>query len=189
MPGSREKILMNGKSIDRALSRIAHEILEKNKGASELVLIGICTGGIPLAEILKEKILNIEGVEVPSGYIDITLYRDDLSRIGYHPRLKKTEIPFPIDERVVVLVDDVLFTGRTIRAAMDALIDFGRPRSIQLAVLVDRGHRELPIRADYVGRNVPTSRSEVVRVNIQEDKETWSVDIGERSKDDRSAEK
>lgn len=184
MPSGRGKILMNTKSIDRVLSRISHEILEKNKGAGEIVLIGVCSGGIPLSEILKDKIKKIEGIEVPSGYVDITLYRDDLSKIGYHPRLKKTEIPFPIDERVVVLVDDVLFTGRTIRAAMDALIDFGRPRSIQLAVLIDRGHRELPIRADYVGRNVPTSRSEVVRVNITEAVENWTVDIGETSTDD-----
>jgi len=189
MPGSSEKILMNGKSIDRALSRIAHEILEKNKGAGELALIGICTGGIPLADLLKAKIMKIEGLEIPSGYVDITLYRDDLSRIGYHPRLKKTEIPFPIDERVVILVDDVLFTGRTIRAAMDAIIDFGRPRSIQLAVLIDRGHRELPIRADYVGRNVPTSRSEVVNVDMTEGIENWSVDIGEKTKDDQNDEK
>lgn len=184
MTSSRGKVLMNGKSIDRVLSRIAHEILEKNKGAGDLVLIGVCTGGIPLADILRDKIQKIEGIEVPSGYIDITLYRDDLSKIGYHPRLKKTEITFPIDDRVVVLVDDVLFTGRTIRAAMDALIDFGRPRSIQLAVLIDRGHRELPIRADYVGRNVPTSRSEVVLVNVTETLENWSVDIREKRADD-----
>ncbi|NIO16284.1 MAG: bifunctional pyr operon transcriptional regulator/uracil phosphoribosyltransferase PyrR [Deltaproteobacteria bacterium] len=184
MPREQKKILMDGKGIDRALSRIAHEILEKNKGAGDLVLIGVCTGGIPLADILKQKIRKIEGVEVPSGYIDITLYRDDLSRIGYHPRLKKTEITFPIDERVVVLVDDVLFTGRTIRAAMDALIDFGRPRSIQLAVLIDRGHRELPIRADYVGRNVPTSVTELVNVNMTQTLDEWSVDIRERSQDD-----
>jgi len=175
------KVILDSKGTDRVLSRLTHEILEKNKGAEELVLIGICSGGVPLSRTIQEKIRAIEGVEVPAGYIDITLYRDDLSRAGYQPRLKKTEIPCSIDEKKVVLVDDVLFTGRTIRAAMDALIDFGRPRNIQLAVLIDRGHRELPIRADYVGRNVPTSRSETIEVCVEGDPEGWMVRVREVS--------
>jgi pyrimidine operon attenuation protein/uracil phosphoribosyltransferase len=170
-----KKVILDTKGVDRVLSRLTHEILEKNKGAEELVLVGICSGGVPLSRVIQGKIRSIEGVEVPSGYVDITLYRDDLSRAGYQPRLKRTEIPFSIDDKKVVLVDDVLFTGRTIRAAMDALIDFGRPKNIQLAVLIDRGHRELPIRADYVGRNVPTARTENVEVLVGEETEEWKV--------------
>ena len=170
-----KKVILDAKGMDRVISRVTHEILEKNRGAEDIALVGICSGGVPLSRKIQEKIRAIEGVEVPAGYVDITLYRDDLSRAGYQPRLKRTEIPFSIDEKKVILVDDVLFTGRTIRAAMDALIDFGRPRNIQLAVLIDRGHRELPIRADYVGRNVPTSRSETVEVMIQGEPETWKV--------------
>jgi pyrimidine operon attenuation protein / uracil phosphoribosyltransferase len=173
------KVILDAKGVDRALSRLTHEILEKNKGAEEIVLIGICSGGVPLSRRIQAKIRAIEGVETPAGYVDITLYRDDLSRAGYQPRLKKTEIPCSIDEKKIILVDDVLFTGRTIRAAMDALIDFGRPRNIQLAVLIDRGHRELPIRADYVGRNVPTSRSETVDVFVEGDPEGWQVQMRE----------
>lgn len=169
------KTILDSKGIDRAISRLTHEILEKNKGADELVLVGICSGGIPLSREIQRKIRVIEGAEVPAGFVDITLYRDDLSRAGYQPRLKRTEIPFSIDDKRVILVDDVLYTGRTIRAAMDALIDFGRPRNIQLAVLIDRGHRELPIRADYVGRNVPTSRNETVEVAVQGEPEGWKV--------------
>ncbi len=179
----KTKILMNGKSVERALSRISHEILEKDKGAGDLILMGIGEGGVPLAEILRKKILKIEDVNVPTGYIDITLYRDDLSKLGYHPELKKTDIPCTIDDRVVVLVDDVLYTGRTIRAAMDALMDFGRPRTVQLAVLVDRGHRELPIRPDYVGRNIPTSKYERVLVTVDGDVAEWSVTIREKETD------
>ena len=174
-----KKVILDAKGLDRVLSRVTHEILEKNRGAEDIALVGICSGGVPLSKKIQEKIRAIEGVEVPAGYVDITLYRDDLSRAGYQPRLKRTEIPFSIDEKKVILVDDVLFTGRTIRAAMDALIDFGRPRNIQLAVLIDRGHRELPIRADYVGRNVPTSRSETVDVIIQGDADTWKVVLNE----------
>jgi pyrimidine operon attenuation protein / uracil phosphoribosyltransferase len=170
-----KKLILDTKGVDRVLSRLTHEILEKNKGAEELVLVGICSGGVPLSRVIQGKIRSIEGVEVPSGFVDITLYRDDLSRAGYQPRLKRTEIPFSIDDKKVVLVDDVLFTGRTIRAAMDALIDFGRPKNIQLAVLIDRGHRELPIRADYVGRNVPTARTENVEVLVGEETEEWKV--------------
>lgn len=179
MKKSGKKLILDTKGVDRVLSRLTHEILEKNKGAEEIVLVGICSGGVPLSRIIQGKIRSIEGVEVPAGYVDITLYRDDLSRAGYQPRLKRTEIPFSIDDKKVVLVDDVLFTGRTIRAAMDALIDFGRPKNIQLAVLIDRGHRELPIRADYVGRNVPTARAETVEVLVGEETEEWKVVLRE----------
>ena len=172
-PGA--KIILDGKGVERVLSRLTHEILEKNKGASDIVLIGIASGGIPLSRVIRKKILAIEGIEVPAGFVDITLYRDDLARAGYQTRLKRTEIPFSIDEKKVILVDDVLYTGRTIRAAMDALMDFGRPQNIQLAVLIDRGHRELPIRADFVGRNVPTSRSENVEVRVEGSPEEWAV--------------
>jgi len=152
-------------AIQRALTRIAHEILERNKGVDNLVLIGIRTGGDYLAAELQQKIAEIEGVKVPLGTVDITMYRDDL---GHRSNLEvgQTDIRFPLNDRCVVLVDDVLFTGRTIRAAMDALVDLGRPRTIQLAVLIDRGHRELPIRPDYVGRNLPTSRSEQIEVQF-----------------------
>jgi pyrimidine operon attenuation protein/uracil phosphoribosyltransferase len=173
------KTLLDGKGVDRALSRLTHEILEKNKGAAEIVLVGIASGGIPLSQVIRRKIHVIEGVEVPAGFVDITFYRDDLARAGYQARMKRTEIPFSIDEKKVILVDDVLYTGRTIRAAMDALVDFGRPRNIQLAVLIDRGHRELPIRADFVGRNVPTSRSETVVVRVEGTPEEWSVSLKE----------
>jgi len=154
--------------MDRAITRIAHEILEKNKGTDNLVLIGIRTRGVPLAQRLARKIEEIEDVEVKTGTLDITLYRDDLSTVSQQPIVHRTEIPFDISNKKVVLVDDVLFTGRTVRAALDALIDLGRPRQIQLAIIVDRGHRELPIRADFVGKNLPTSLSEVVSVNLKE---------------------
>jgi len=161
--------IMDEATIDRTLTRIAHEILEKHRGCDGLVLVGIRTRGVPLARRLCEKIKKIEGCEIPVGLLDINLYRDDLTTISDHPILRKTEIPFPIDGQKVILVDDVLFTGRTIRAALDGIIDLGRPRLIQLAVLVDRGHRELPIRADYVGKNVPTSLDEKVRVSLREE--------------------
>jgi len=179
MKKSGRKLILDGKGMDRVLSRLTHEILEKNRGAEEIALVGICSGGVPLSRVIQGKIRSIEGVDVPAGYVDITLYRDDLSRAGYQPRLKRTEIPFSIDDKKVVLVDDVLFTGRTIRAAMDALIDFGRPKNIQLAVLIDRGHRELPIRADYVGRNVPTARSETIEVVVEGEMEGWKVFLRE----------
>ncbi|UCD47464.1 MAG: bifunctional pyr operon transcriptional regulator/uracil phosphoribosyltransferase PyrR [Deltaproteobacteria bacterium] len=179
MKKSGRKLILDGKGMDRVLSRLTHEILEKNRGAEEIALVGICSGGVPLSRVIQGKIRSIEGVDVQAGYVDITLYRDDLSRAGYQPRLKRTEIPFSIDDKKVVLVDDVLFTGRTIRAAMDALIDFGRPKNIQLAVLIDRGHRELPIRADYVGRNVPTARSETVEVVVEGEMEGWNVFLRE----------
>jgi len=169
------KTLLDGKGVERVLSRLTHEIIEKNKGAGQIVLVGIASGGIPLSQVIRGKIQVIEGLDVPTGFVDITLYRDDLARAGYQARMKRTEIPFSIDDKKVILVDDVLYTGRTIRAAMDALIDFGRPRNIQLAVLIDRGHRELPIRADFVGRNVPTSRSETVLVQVDGTPEEWTV--------------
>jgi pyrimidine operon attenuation protein/uracil phosphoribosyltransferase len=154
----------------RTLARIAHEILERNKSVDELALVGIRSRGVPLARRIARLIRDISQHEVPTGALDITLYRDDLMRqpIGAQPVIKRTEIPFSIDDRRILLVDDVLYTGRTIRAALDALIEFGRPRSIQLVVLVDRGHRELPIKADYVGKNLPTSLSESVHVRLTE---------------------
>lgn len=165
---SVKKVVMDADGIDRSLTRVAYELLEKNKGIEDLVLVGIQTGGVFLAERLKKKISRIEGGEIPMGVLDITLYRDDLRTSNKKPRLGKTDIPFSLDDKKVVLIDDVLFTGRTIRAAMDALIDFGRPKLIQLAVLIDRGHRELPIRADFVGKNLPSSLWEAVTVKLKE---------------------
>lgn len=161
-------ILMDEDGIRRAMTRIAHEIVEKNKGVEHLVLVGIRTRGVPLAERIAAEIERIEGVRPPVGTLDITLYRDDLSLLAYQPTVRATEMPVDIHGKTIVLTDDVLFTGRTIRAALDALIDMGRPRIIQLAVLVDRGHREFPIRADYVGKNVPTSARESVSVALKE---------------------
>jgi pyrimidine operon attenuation protein / uracil phosphoribosyltransferase len=164
---------LNGKVMEpddvrRALTRIAHEILERDKGVSDVVLVGIADRGDDLARRLAEEIHRIEGAEIPVGVLDITFYRDDIGMRSEAPEVHETRIPFDVSGRTVVLIDDVLFTGRTIRAAMDALMDLGRPRRIQLAVLVDRGHRELPIRADFVGKNVPTSRADDVRVMIAE---------------------
>lgn len=164
----KNRIIMDEKGIERALARIAHEILERNKGTDRLVILGIPTRGYELALRLKKKIDEIEGVDLPAGAVDATLYRDDLGTKKDAPLLKKMDIPIHIDGKKVVMVDDVLFTGRTIRAAMNALMDFGRPLLIQLAVLVDRGHRELPIKADYVGRNIPTSMKEGVKVRLKE---------------------
>lgn len=157
---------MDAEAIRRALTRISHEIVEKNKGVADVVLVGIRTRGVPIAERLAEAIERIEGKRPPVGILDITLYRDDLSTLAYQPVVGPTELPVDITGKIIVLVDDVLYTGRTIRAALDALIDMGRPTSIQLAVLIDRGHRELPIRADYVGKNVPTSSHESVSVQL-----------------------
>jgi pyrimidine operon attenuation protein/uracil phosphoribosyltransferase len=171
--------IMDGVGINRALTRIAHEIIERNKGVQEVVLVGIQRRGVPLAFRLAEKINEYEGVEIPVGILDITLYRDDLSTLAEHPVINSTYIPFDINGKIVVMVDDVLYTGRTARAAMDALIDLGRPASIQLAVLIDRGHRELPIRADYVGKNLPTSRNEIVNVQVMEVDKTNKVTIAE----------
>ena len=171
--------IMDGVGINRALTRIAHEIIERNKGVQEVVLVGIQRRGVPLAFRLAEKINEYEGVEIPVGILDITLYRDDLSTLAEHPVINSTYIPFDINGKIVVMVDDVLYTGRTARAAMDALIDLGRPASIQLAVLIDRGHRELPIRADYVGKNLPTSRNEIVNVQVMEVDKNNKVTIAE----------
>jgi pyrimidine operon attenuation protein / uracil phosphoribosyltransferase len=165
-----EKALILDKAgIDRALTRIAHEILEKNKGAKELVLVGIQRGGVHIAKRLAAKIRQIEGVEPPVGSLDITMYRDDLATRKSQPVPQATDIAFDIQDKMMVLVDDVIFTGRTIRAALNSIMDYGRPRRIQLAVLVDRGHRELPIRADFVGKNLPTSAKEKVEVMLVED--------------------
>ena len=163
-------VVMDEERIKRTLTRIAHEISERNKGLNELVLIGIRTRGVHIAQRIAQTLYEISGSETPTGALDITLYRDDLMRhaVGPQPLVRKTEIPFSIDDRKILLVDDVLYTGRTVRAAFDALIDFGRPRSIQLVVLVDRGHRELPIKADYVGKNLPTALDESVQVHLQE---------------------
>lgn len=167
--GVKEKAkIMQGKEIEKALSRLAHEVLEKIPNVKKLAIVGIRNRGAYLAERMAEKVKEIAKVEVPLGIIDITLYRDDLSAIGPQPVVRSTEIPFDITGKKVILVDDVLYTGRTVRAALDELTDFGRPGVIQLAVLVDRGHRELPIRADYVGKNIPTSQEEMVEVRLKE---------------------
>ena len=160
--------IMTADEIRRATVRLSHEIVEKQAGTDGLLLIGIQRRGVPLAQRIAAAIFENEGAQVPVGALDITFYRDDLSLVAQQPVVKGTELPSGIDGRTVVLVDDVLYTGRTIRAAMDALVDFGRPQAIRLAVLVDRGHRELPIRADHVGKNVPTSREELVRVHLEE---------------------
>ena len=165
---SEKAMIMDSDSIRRALIRIAHEIIEKNKGIDNVALIGIRRRGVPLAERLAEKIAEIEGKEVPIGVLDITLYRDDLTTISTQPVIHRTEITFPVKDKVLILVDDVLYTGRTIRAALDAIMDLGRPQAIQLAVLIDRGHRELPVRADYIGKNVPTSKKEIISVKLAE---------------------
>jgi pyrimidine operon attenuation protein / uracil phosphoribosyltransferase len=163
-------VVMDADRIARTLTRIAHEIVERNKGVDDLALVGVRTRGVHLARRLARTLKEITGDDVPTGALDITLYRDDLMRhaVGPQPLVRRTEIPFSIDDRKILLVDDVLYTGRTTRAALDALIDFGRPRGIQLIVLVDRGHRELPIKADYVGKNLPTAPDESVQVCLQE---------------------
>jgi pyrimidine operon attenuation protein / uracil phosphoribosyltransferase len=161
---------MDAVRIGRSLARIAHEILERNRALEDLALVGIRTRGVPLARRIAQSVREINRHEIPTGALDITLYRDDLMRtaVGAQPVIRRTEIPFSIDNRRILLVDDVLYTGRTIRAALDALIEFGRPKAIQLVVLVDRGHRELPIKADYVGKNLPTSPSQSVQVHLTE---------------------
>jgi pyrimidine operon attenuation protein/uracil phosphoribosyltransferase len=163
-------IVMDADRIGRTLARIAHEIIERNKGIEDLALVGVRRRGVPIARRLARALKEITGDDIPTGALDITLYRDDLMRnvVGPQPVVRRTEIPFSIDNRKILLVDDVLYTGRTTRAALDALIDFGRPMAIQLIVLVDRGHRELPIKADYVGKNLPTSSEQSVQVRLQE---------------------
>lgn len=176
----KKNIIMDSEAIRRALVRIAHEIIEKNKGVEDVVIVGIRTRGVPLAQRIAAEINAIENCEMTVGMLDITLYRDDLSTLGYNPVVHGTDINFDFSGKHVVLVDDVLYTGRTIRAALDAVIDMGRPKTIQLAVLVDRGHKELPIRADYVGKNVPTSQKETIEVVLNEIDGTDEVYIGER---------
>lgn len=178
----KKTTLLDQAAIGRALTRIAHEIVEKNKGGENLVLVGIKTRGIPLTKRLQEKIRQIEGVTVPTGELDITLYRDDLKEVtaDKDPELKGTTIDTDLKNKKVILIDDVLYTGRTVRAAMDAVMDIERPSQIQLGVLVDRGHRELPIRADYVGKNIPTSEQEIIVVHLQEVDEQDEVSIYEK---------
>jgi pyrimidine operon attenuation protein/uracil phosphoribosyltransferase len=168
-------------TMNRSLVRIAHEIVEKNKGIENLCLVGIRTRGVHLASRLAEYIKKIEGKDIPVGILDITLYRDDLTLIASQPLVRKTEIGFDITDKNIVLVDDVLYTGRTIRSALDALMDLGRPKVIQLAVLIDRGHRELPVRADFVGKNIPTANNELVEVRLQETDGDEEVIIVEKS--------
>lgn len=175
-------MILDQPAINRALTRVAHEILERNKGIEQLMLVGIKTRGVPLAKRLKEKIKKIEGEDIAIGEIDITLYRDDLTHTSSteQPEVKASHFNEDIDGKKVILVDDVLFTGRTVRAAMDALVDLGRPAQIQLAVLVDRGHRELPIRADYIGKNIPTSQDEIIMVELEEHDSLDRVSIYEK---------
>jgi pyrimidine operon attenuation protein/uracil phosphoribosyltransferase len=172
--------IMDATRINRALSRLASEIVERNLGTTDLMLVGIRRRGVPLAERIAEKIKELEGVDVPVGQLDITLYRDDLSTVAAAPVVNKTNLPGDVKGKIIILVDDVLYTGRTIRAAMDELIDFGRPKRIQLVVLIDRGHRELPIQADYIGKIVPTKDSEIIKVMLQEIDEIEQVVIVEQ---------
>ena len=171
--------LMDEKAIGRAITRISPEIIERNKGIEDVVLVGIKTRGVPIADRIGKKIQQIEGASVNTGEVDITLYRDDLKKIDVDPVINGSNVQFSIDDKIVILVDDVLYTGRTVRSALDAIIDIGRPKAIQLAVLVDRGHRELPIRADYVGKNVPTSKGEIISVKLSEIDGEDSVTINE----------
>ena len=175
-----KSVLIDEQGIRRAITRISHEILEKNKGIEDLMLVGIRTRGVPLAHRIAKMIEEIEGKAVPVGILDITLYRDDLSTFNSQPIVRSTEIVGDISGKNIILVDDVLYTGRTIRSALNALVDLGRPIKIQLAVLVDRGHRELPIRADYVGKNVPSAQKEVIRVELHEVDEQEQVMLAER---------
>jgi pyrimidine operon attenuation protein / uracil phosphoribosyltransferase len=181
-------VVMDADRMGRTLTRIAHEIVERNRGVESLALVGVRTRGVPLARRLAERLHEITGQDVPVGALDITLYRDDLmlNAVGPQPLVRSTDIPFSIDNRVIVLVDDVLYTGRTVRAALDELIDFGRPKAIQLVVLVDRGHRELPIKADYVGKNLPTSRVESVSVRLVETDRSDEVIIEKTEGEDPS---
>ncbi|GAB6170348.1 bifunctional pyr operon transcriptional regulator/uracil phosphoribosyltransferase PyrR [Clostridium carnis] len=171
--------LLDDKAIKRSLIRISHEIIEKNKGVEDIVLVGIKRRGYPLAKRIANNIKNIEGVEIPVGYVDITLYRDDITEIKDMPKVNNIDLGVAVKGKKVILVDDVLYTCRTVRAAIDAIIDCGRPEQIQLGVLIDRGHKELPIRADYVGKNIPTSKSEIIAVEIEEIDGNDSVKIYE----------
>ena len=171
--------IMDDRQVQRTITRMAHEIIERNKGVEDVVLVGIRRRGEPIARMLAEAILRVEGANVPVGSVDITFYRDDLTHISKDPKINRTDIPFDVNGKTVVLVDDVLYTGRTARAAMEAMMDLGRARRIQLAMLIDRGHRELPIRADFAGKNIPTAQTEFVRVNmpgLDEDESVWLYD-------------
>ena len=172
-------IVMDADRIGRTLTRIAHEIVERNKGVEDIALVGVRRRGVPIAKRLARLIKDIAHHDVPTGALDITMYRDDVTRhaVGLQPLVRRTEVSFSIDDRKILLVDDVLYTGRTTRAALDALIDFGRPKAIQLVVLVDRGHRELPIKADYVGKNIPTAPTDIVHVRVQEIDERDEVEL------------
>nr|MEE4266545.1 bifunctional pyr operon transcriptional regulator/uracil phosphoribosyltransferase PyrR [Candidatus Krumholzibacteria bacterium] len=171
--------IMNSREMSRAIKRMAHEIVEAHKGVDNLVLLGVQRRGVPLARMLAESIKQVEGREVPQGALDITFYRDDLSKLGPTPQVSSTEMPFDVTEKTVILVDDVLYTGRTVRAALDVIMDWGRPQAIRLAVLIDRGHRELPIRPDFVGKNVPTSQKEIIKVKVADFDEVEEVVVGE----------
>ncbi|MEA2164645.1 MAG: pyrimidine operon attenuation protein / uracil phosphoribosyltransferase [Thermoanaerobaculia bacterium] len=175
-----KKRLLDGPRMNRAIRRMAIEILEKNRGTDDLIIVGIRSRGVPIAERMAKEIEEMEGHPVSSGILDITLYRDDLTTIAPQPVVKPTKLPEPIDDKIVVLVDDVLYTGRTIRAALDALIDFGRPKAVMLAVLIDRGHRELPIHADIIGKTVPTDANEVIKVKLTETDDEDEVLIMEK---------
>lgn len=177
------RAVLDEDQIRRSISRIAHEIVEQNKGAEDVAIVGIHTRGQPLAHRIAATIKEIENVTVPIGVVDITLYRDDISQSAAQPLVRGTDLPFLVDDYTVILVDDVLYTGRTIRAALDAIIDYGRPHAVQLAVLLDRGHRELPIRADYVGKSIPTSRGEIVEVCLAEVDEQDCVYVRKRQND------
>ncbi len=172
-------VIMDASEMTRALKRMAHEVVEANKGVQDLVLLGIQRRGVSLAGLLGEAIKQVEGHEVPRGSLDITFYRDDLSTLGPAPKVSSTEMPFDVTGKIIILVDDVLYTGRTVRAALDVIMDWGRPAAIRLAVLVDRGHRELPIRPDFVGKNVPTSQKEIIKVKVKEFDDKEEVTVGE----------
>jgi len=176
---AEKAVIMNASEMNRAIKRMAHEIIEANKGVENLALLGVQRRGVPLARMLGEALKAVEGTEVPQGAIDITFYRDDLSTLGPTPQVSSTEMPFDVNRKIIILVDDVLYTGRTVRAALDVIMDWGRPEAIRLAVLVDRGHRELPIRPDFVGKNVPTSHREIIKVKVREFDDKAEVVVGE----------
>lgn len=161
-------VLMDEAALKRAMMRIAHEIIERNNGLDDVCLIGVQRRGVPMAKMIRDNLKSVEGVDVPLGILDITFYRDDLSKLNAHPVVNGTHLPFDINNKKIVLVDDVLYTGRTVRSAIDAIFDMGRPAAIELAILIDRGHRELPFRADFIGKNVPTSKAEIIHVELEE---------------------